>query len=342
MAFEPNYGLGMMRGFFGAVGAKLATQAIPFAQKLHNYPIGLDLPSLLWPRPQRSPWIPYPPRMRMTHRYSSIGSINLTAGQATTNEKFRADNVMDVEVSTADTTSDPAVGATEMAKIYTHYCVRRSKIKVVVLKQTQASVVPIYGRIRLMDMRQYPNITPAPAPPLLPEAEWLQQVQVKPWTPLAYDMATAPALPYGTILTSRFTAKKVKQWKRKPDDLVEWAEPKGVVHDFYGKVEPPLHYQGDGSADTIHVNDRFVYWIEFSTTSAFDPAAFSYQVFIEYLVDWFDPKTVNDATFPAEVPLTVTANAEPGDTHEELAVDTNAASTDLWSSHTDIDPATTP
>jgi len=282
-----------------------------------------------------SPWVPHPKRRIMKHRFCAVYQLDMAAGTPVVAKTFKCDNVANIIPST--TTSTPAVGFSEMRKHYQNYIVKGSKIAVKIPKSTANTPQFFYCRIRFHDGLITGEDKKVPG---LPSVEWTKQVPGPRWIPINTLATYRPNKFYHTLV-NKYSFRRA--WSRalpslKFDEQVFYKEHAGNV----GTAIAPEH--STNSDGFLNVGDRFYWTIEFTPgDSAIDPTNFRYFVYVEYTVEWFNPKVPEAALggldLSDETAVTVTAE-HPGVDH--LHIDTTAVTTSEspdWDAYDDPDPA---
>lgn len=280
-------------------------------------------------RPVFRGWNVVPMTRRMAHRHAFDGSLDLTAGQSVVAHRFKCDNIG--AIIPGATTSTPAVGYNAMATQYQSYVVVGARIMVKILKGT-SSPNHVYGRIRFHD-----GMTQHEGDEVLkqPEEEWLLQLRHKPWKYIPNIPTVQPNKIFSTI-DGKYSLRKVRRSGNKKVDIVDNLvanTQSGPNYTFW----VPSHYSYIPSM--INLNDRFYWTIEFTTTGGLDATAIRYNVFIEWTVDWYDPKVTETQVADQ------TGQSVPAGDPTDLVVPTTTVTTmvnPLWSSETDPDPEATP
>lgn len=282
-----------------------------------------------------SPWVPHPKRRIMKHRYCSLEQLDMTAGTPVIDKTVKCDNIANIFPSS--TTSTPAVGFSEMRAHYQSYVVKGAKIAIKIPKLTASTPQFFYARIRFHDGQIEGEDKKVPR---LPSLEWTMQVPGPRWIPIN-TLATYRPNKYYHTLVHKYSFGR--SWRRSVPSLKldEVAALKHHSLPTYTTYTSPIHYSVDPLF--MNTNDRFYWTIEFTPgDTAIDPTNFRYFLYVEYTVEWFNPKVPEAGLggFDLSDETTETVpNQHPGVDHEHFdTTAVTAGESPSWETYSDDDP----
>jgi len=250
------------------------------------------------------PSFPHPPKRTMWMRYSRSLDIDLSA-DTPDSLVLRCDNISDVRREATEPSphvATPVFGYHEMIKFYRHYAVLKAKVLVVAQTTTETNN-NVAMRIRCYDKNHIPRM-----PIGNYVTNWATQEPGGRWYKLKYGVGQTSKR---RTLKGYYSKNKAHKGLRL--DERRFYHSSSNIAGNSSTADAVIHHAVTPNNSDAYVNDSWEWRLEFASVPGENPGLMKFNIYIKYLVFWFDlrtsdntltdEETTNTTEIPSDAPI---------------------------------------